>query len=147
MFKSFQQLDLKTIDRKAKRENVHRITIEPFGACLYLFKGVASYNDRFERIFGLPSAHDAYEEMEVGGFFAVEQGPLGYGIPVLVISDLAPEYPEEFIWHEALHATFTILDTYGVKHDVENHEIFNYTQASIVSEVRQRLYGLEGFER
>lgn len=145
--KTAQNADMKAIDRRAKREGVHRVALQPFGAHLYLFKGVADYNQKFERIFGLPSAVEQYEETDVGGFFVMEQGPDGYAIPCLVISTVGPEYPEEFIWHEALHATFILLDGYGVQYDVDNHEVYNYTQSQIVSEVRRRLYGLEGFGR
>ncbi|WP_157032972.1 hypothetical protein [Halomonas sp. S2151] len=138
-------IDRKQAHRKAKREGVPVLRIEPWGAEIYLFKGVASYGERFERIFGHPSSMESYEEYEVGGFFGVDRASPAASVWVLVISEIAPEYPEEFIWHEALHATFMILDNYGVAFDVENHEVFNYTQAQIVSGVREKLYGLEGF--
>jgi len=133
--------------RRAKREGVLRITLSPWGAPLYVFKGIEGFPEKFRRIFGVESQLASSEEDEVGGFFGVEVDQDGYAINVLVISEAFEDYPEEFIWHEALHATFIILAAYGVKFDDQNHEVYNYTQGYIVSEIRQALYGKEGFGR
>ena len=136
---------MKIIEKRCKKHGVAIVTIHPFNARLFVFRGLDTYRDRFKAIFGVDTQMDCIlQDGNVGGFFGMEQDMNGSGISVLAI-DGEPEYPEEFIWHEALHATFIILDLYGVEFDVANHEIYTYTQGYIVSQIRQALYGRESF--
>lgn len=132
-----------SVYRKAKRAGAKVITIEPFGAEVFLFRGVSAFCDQFEKIFGVtPSPPDPRYVM---GFYGAEDLGDGEGVHVICVGDEhGVDYPEDVIWHEALHCTVCVLDQFGVRFDVENHELYAYTQGFIARSVRELLFPEEG---
>jgi len=136
---------IQIVEKRCKKHGVAIVTIQPFSARLFVFRGLDTYSDKLKAIFGVETQMGCIlQDLNVGGFFGSELDVNGCPILVLAI-DGTTKYPEEAIWHEALHATFVILDLYGVEFDVDNHEIYTYTQGYIVSQIRQQLYGRESF--
>lgn len=137
-----------SLARRLKREGIHEIMLNPWGARIYVFKGIKDYYEKFERAFrSKPTLLDDMEDYTaVGGFFGQESDEQGYALNIIVISDEFEGYPEDIVWHEALHCTFVVLFQYGVEFDVDNHEVYNYTQGYIAKEIRQHVYGLSGLD-
>jgi len=46
---------------------------------------------------------------------------------------------DSIIWHECLHASWFVIDTFEIKIDVENHEILAYMQGYLYEQLKKRL--------
>lgn len=137
------------IYRKAKRLGVHVMRIDPWGAEVFVFRGVERYVDTFKALFGIPpNESDLLDVGHVLGFYTQEliDPAVNMHAHIIAIGGREDSYPEDTVWHEALHCTIHVLDHFGVTFEVDNHEVFTYTQGFIVNEIRQHLYGLPGFD-
>lgn len=45
----------------------------------------------------------------------------------------------EEIYHESLHMAYYILESVGIKHDVNNHEVLCYLQGYIAKQIKKYL--------
>lgn len=52
---------------------------------------------------------------------------------------LLPEIDDLTLWHECLHAAWYALDVFGVKIDVDNHEVLAYQQGYLFEQIKKRL--------
>lgn len=86
----------------------------------------------------LPNA-ELEEWANVGGcFFHL---PLLNGGTLFIM--VLGEYEEEFLYHEALHASFIMLDFVGVRVTADNHESMTYAQSYLVNEIKKKFYGMK----
>ena len=59
----------------------------------------------------------------------------GEGVVIVLGSDV----PDNILWHECLHASWYVLELFGVNVNVDNHEILAYMQGYLASAIKKRL--------
>lgn len=129
--------------KRIKKVGASVARIEPYGAEVVIFTSMTELVEHCAYVF---QTHDVLTDENVtpGIYGLAFTAPTEVGL-VFCIAFNADKYREEVIWHEALHTTVDVLNAHGVNFTPDNHEPFAYTQGYLVSQIRQKVYGLPGF--
>lgn len=128
--------------RRIKKVKGVVIRVEPYGRDVVIFTNMKTLVEDSAFVFGV----DMLEP------HSVDENTLGLAFVASVEEDATycigfngDKYREETIWHEALHTTVDVLNYHGVQFTSDNHEPFAYTQGYLVSQIRNKVYGLPEF--
>jgi len=88
---------------------------------------------------GLPVPESVYSP-HCGAFFSWLISAEGHSHFFMVLPD---ECNDSFLYHEALHAAFILLDECGVDCTADNHEMLTYHQTHIVETVKLKFYKIK----
>lgn len=129
--------------KRIKKVGASVARIEPYGAEVVIFTSMTELVEHCAYVF---QTHDVLTDEDVApGIYGLAfMAPTEVGL-VFCIAFNADKYREEVIWHEALHTTVDVLNAHGVNFTPDNHEPFAYTQGYLVSQIRQKVYGLPVF--
>jgi hypothetical protein len=120
------------------QQRKYKIAIDVYSSVLNLIltdNVAASFRSIVKKYPYLDEEKDQDEDTQVEGWF-LDSPKEDFGTYYIILSNGTSS---SFIAHEALHATFAILDDHDVKYSRGNHESFTYLHGWIYSEIEKRI--------
>lgn len=113
---------------------IFKIKVPPFPGFVTVVSG--SFDDLIQELEkrGITENDKIIEPGDYGMTLKIDTAK-GRAIAILMLS----EVPDSVIWHECLHASWYILDAFGVYIDAANHEVLAYMQDYLLTEIKKRL--------
>ncbi len=113
---------------------IFKVKVPPFPGFVTVISG--SYDELIKELKrrGLTEKGEIIEPGDFGMTLKIDTAK-GRAIAILLL----PEISDSAIWHECLHASWYILDAFGIYADVINHEILAYMQDHLHEQIKKRL--------